>query len=264
MQLRIVSALILAPIALSAVWLGKTYLLSLVLLIGTGMGWEWGKLCGHGRIRPSGLAVMGAILVSIAASGMGHPLIGTLLAFAGCVLAILAARREEKPDSEPFLTAFGILWVALPCGAFLWLAGNAAYGRPTVLWILAVVWATDIGAYAAGRHFGGPRLAPRLSPSKTWSGLLGGMGSAAVAGPLTVLFSGGSAHFSVILTSAALAIAAQTGDLAESGVKRHYGVKDSSGLIPGHGGLFDRLDGMLAVIPVVAILSHLFGSVTHW
>src|SRR6202040_3785156 len=139
--------------------------------------------------------------------------------------------------------AAGALWIGLGTAAFLYLA--LAGGRGMALWLLAVVWATDIGAYAAGRSIGGPKLAPRLSPNKTWSGLAGGVASAALVGLITAKLGGGPGGI-LALVSAGLAVVAQIGDLAESLAKRHFGVKDSSKLIPGHGGLLDRLDGLLA------------------
>ena len=133
------------------------------------------------------------------------------------------ARNGAQP--EPGWTALGVLWVALPCVSLLWLARQQGCGRATLLWLLAVVWATDIGAYAVGRTFGGPRLAPRLSPRKTWSGFAGGIVCAALAGAATALALGRSAALPVLL-SAGLAIVAQFGDLAESLAKRRFGVKD--------------------------------------
>jgi phosphatidate cytidylyltransferase len=177
---------------------------------------------------------------------------------------VLWAARETK-DADPRWTAFGALWVALPCVCLLWLARDGLAGRPTLLWLLAVVWATDIGAYAAGRTFGGPRLAPRWSPNKTWTGLLGGIVCAALTGWATAAWLGISPAAPLAGVSAGLAIVEQFGDLAESVAKRRFGVKDSSGLIPGHGGLLDRLDGLLAVIPVVALLTLIGGrSLLAW
>jgi len=153
----------------------------------------------------------------------------------------------------------------VPCVCFLWLARDTVGGRAILLWLLAVVWATDTGAYAIGRSIGGPRLAPRWSPRKTWAGFAGGLSSGALAGAGTALVLGLAPALPLVLLSAGLAIVAQFGDLAESLAKRRFGVKDSSGLIPGHGGLLDRLDGLLAVIPAVALMTLIGGrSVLAW
>ena len=146
----------------------------------------------------------------------------------------------------------------------LWLAQEWT-GRDLLLWIFAVVWATDIGAYVVGRWLGGPRLAPRWSPRKTWAGLLGGIVCAALAGWVAGHLLGPPSVLPLVLLSAGLAIIGQFGDLAELVAKRRFGVKDSSALIPGHGGLLDRLDGLLAVIPAVALLSLIGGgSILEW
>jgi phosphatidate cytidylyltransferase len=131
--------------------------------------------------------------------------------------------------------------------------------------MLAVVWATDIGAYTIGRQIGGPLLAPKWSPRKTWAGLMGGVVCAALAGWAMAGVLGATPVLPLVLVSAGLAIVEQFGDLAESVAKRRFGVKDASSLIPGHGGLLDRLDGLLAVIPAVALLTLLGGgSVLTW
>ncbi len=129
--------------------------------------------------------------------------------------------------------------------------------------MLLVVWASDIGAYVAGRAFGGRRLAPAISPGKTWSGAAGGLLAAALAG-LALGASGGRLG-GAVLVAVVLGIASQAGDLLESAIKRGFGVKDSGSLIPGHGGLFDRLDGLLAAAPVAAVLAMLAGrGVVFW
>ena len=155
--------------------------------------------------------------------------------------------------------------MALPCIILLWLVQSGSASRGTLFWVFAVVWATDIGAYAAGRQMGGPLLAPRWSPRKTWAGLGGGIICAALAGWATAGVLGATPVLPLVLVSAGLAIVEQFGDLAESVAKRRFGVKDASSLIPGHGGLLDRLDGLLAVIPAVALLTLLGGgSVLTW
>jgi len=263
LQLRTLSALILAPIAIVAVWLGWPWLPLVTAIAGVGMAWEWARLCCAGRLPASGVLLIGAVLAAIAAAALGQLAFAVLLCLAGAALVFLVARPEAQGD--PGWLALGALWVALPCVLLLWLARVPEGGRLTVLWLLAVVWATDIGAYAAGRQFGGPLLAPRWSPGKTWAGLFGGAGCAALVGWITAGMLGVSPAVTLVLVSAGLAIVEQFGDLAESVAKRRFGVKDSSGLIPGHGGLLDRLDGLLAVVPAVALLTVIGdGSVLTW
>ena len=261
--LRILSALVLMPIAIAAVWAGSPWLPLLTALAGTVMAWEWARLCGGGRFGPSGIELIAAILAAVLTEIAAGAAAAVPVALA-CAAIVFATSRREGDDAAPWL-ALGALWVALPCVLLLWLAQSDGAGRPTVLWIFAVVWATDIGAYAIGSWLGGPLLAPRWSPGKTWAGLLGGVGCAALAGWGTARVLGVYAILPLVLVSAGLAIVEQFGDLAESVAKRRFGVKDTSGLIPGHGGLLDRLDGLLAVIPAVALLTFLGdGSVLTW
>ena len=261
-ELRVLSALALAPLPIAAIWFGSPWLPLLTAAAAAVMAWEWGRLCRQGRFGATELILVGAVVAAVATAAFARSGFAVALALAGAALVFWAAR--EQKDGDPRWTAAGVLWVGLPCVALLWLAHSEAR-RVTLLWILAVVWATDIGAYAVGRLVGGPRLAPRWSPQKTWSGLLGGMLSAGLVGWLTAALLGISPALPLMLTSAGLAIVEQFGDLAESMAKRRFGVKDSSGLIPGHGGLLDRLDGLLAVIPTVALLTLIGGrSVLLW
>jgi phosphatidate cytidylyltransferase len=263
LTLRIFSAFILAPVAVAAAWFGAPWLQIVTVAAAAGMGWEWARLCREGRLGASGIALVAEVVAAVIATVFGGIELGLATAVGGAALVLWIARREHDRDSS--WLAVGSLWVALPCVIFLWLAQNEAVGRLTVLWIFAVVWATDIGAYAIGRCLGGPRLAPRWSPRKTWAGLVGGIGCAALAGWATAWVAGISPALPLVVISAGLAIIEQFGDLAESVVKRRFGVKDSSGLIPGHGGLLDRLDGLLAVIPAVALLTMIGGgSVVTW
>lgn len=257
LQLRIVSALALAPLPVAAIWFGWPWLPLLTGAAAAVMAWEWGRLCRGGDFGQTGIVLVTVVLAAVAAAALAAPALafGAVLFGAGVVL--WTARRER--DVEPQWTAVGALWVALPCVCLLWLAGDGPAGRATLLWALAVVWATDIGAYAVGRSFGGPLLAPRWSPRKTWAGLAGGILCAAMAGWATAAWLEISPVLPLVLVSAGLAIVEQFGDLAESMAKRRFGVKDASGLIPGHGGLLDRLDGLLAVIPVVALLTLIGG-----
>jgi phosphatidate cytidylyltransferase len=268
LRLRVVSALALAPLPLAAIWFGGVWLALITGLAGAVMAWEWSRLCRGavaGQCVPGlpEIALVGVVVAAVAIAAVGIAWAAVAAALFGAGLVFWTARQRWQGQAA--WAALGTLWVALPCVCFLWLAREQAGGRSILLWMLAVVWATDIGAYMVGRSVGGPRLAPRWSPRKTWSGFAGGMLCAAFAGAATAVVLGVSPILPLAAVSAGLAIVAQFGDLAESLAKRRFGVKDSSGLIPGHGGLLDRLDSLLAVIPVVALLTLVGGrSVIAW
>jgi phosphatidate cytidylyltransferase len=197
LRLRILSALVLAPLPLIAIWLGGPFLWALTVLAAVVMAWEWSRLCGGGS------ALIGVVALAVIAAAGGGVWVGAALAVIGA-LAVWAV-EFRRPDGAPRWLAAGCLWVALPCIILLWLAGGEHGGRNTLLWMFAVVWATDIGAYAVGRLLGGPRLAPRWSPRKTWAGLLGGVACAAIIGWLTARALGTAAVLPLVLLSAGLA-----------------------------------------------------------
>lgn len=147
----------------------------------------------------------------------------------------------------------GLLYIGVPCASLIWLRGQE-FGLSLSLYAMLAVIATDIGAYAAGRAIGGLKLAPHISPNKTWAGLGGGVGAAIVVGAIGFSFTPfPGSFFGCAFLAGFLAIVAQIGDLFESWVKRRFGVKDSGALIPGHGGLLDRIDGLMTAIPVFAL-----------
>ncbi|QNM83218.1 phosphatidate cytidylyltransferase [Sphingomonas sabuli] len=149
----------------------------------------------------------------------------------------------------------GFVYALLSALALLWIRDRAEDGLALLLWVFLVTWATDIGAYFAGRAIGGPKLAPTISPNKTWAGLYGGVAAASLFGGAWVLANG--MHLVLILLAPLFAVAAQGGDLFESWMKRRASVKDSGNLLPGHGGIFDRLDGLLpvAILTAIAVLA---------
>ena len=240
---RAVSASILAPIVLFCIWFGSVPFFLLMGIGAIGLSVEWVSLC---RARPTampGLLVPALILVSGAAAVLGHAEASLVILLAGAVLIWWLA--------SGLLLASGVLYVGLAVVALVWLRGwPGTDGRTAVFFVVLVVWASDIGAYAAGRLFGGPKLAPALSPAKTWSGAAGGLVAAMLVGEVVA----GRATLGTALFAGVLAIVCQAGDLLESAIKRHVGVKDSGRLIPGHGGLLDRLDGLLAAAPVAALV----------
>jgi phosphatidate cytidylyltransferase len=199
-----------------------------------------------------------ALLVVLALMFFGHG-DWAMLAFVPFALALaVIGRRGGRPMVWPLV---GLFWLGLPCLAILWLRmgdhmGNymGDHGLLAVACLFISVWSCDTGAYFAGRSIGGPRLAPRISPKKTWSGLLGGMVAAAIASALLALVVGQGSAVSFAVLGASLALISQLGDLAESSVKRRFDVKDSGSIIPGHGGILDRVDGVLFAAPVMALL----------
>ena len=155
----------------------------------------------------------------------------------------------------------GIVYIMLACLSFVWLRTSGEHGQAMVFWIFILVWTADTGAYAAGITIGGPKLAPRISPKKTWAGLAGALIAASIMGALTaVLIDHSNGMASLVAASVVLAGISQMGDLLESYAKRHFDVKDSGTIIPGHGGVLDRVDGLLAA-GLAAGIASLFYTV---
>ncbi len=250
--LRARSAAVLVLIAAPALLIGGWSAALLAAVAAGLMGWEW-RLISLGRAEAEspmsaplilGLA-FGALLTHFLGLGWGL----AALALGAGLNAVW--ERSRKIDWRWGL--LGAVWIGLGVLSFVWLRGDSTQGLKTVLWLLLVVAATDVGAWASGRAIGGPKLAPRISPKKTWAGLIGAVVAAGAAGLLAGLALGGSA--SLGLLGACLAAIAQAGDLAESALKRHFGVKDASNLIPGHGGVMDRTDGLMAASFALALMA---------
>ena len=250
LSLRVASALVLAPLVLAAVYAGGWVFALVVGAATLIMVWEWNRLCGGSG--PGGILLGLAVIATIGLALGGEPLVALMAAL---VLAAVALTLGVVRDRGFVWVALGVVYLSIPVAALIWLRGGIAEGRQIVLWVLAVVWATDIGAYAVGRVLGGPRLAPRISPRKTWSGAFGGTGLAALVGVGAAYAGPGLARgLGLIVASLGLSLAAQAGDLAESAVKRHFHTKQSGALIPGHGGMLDRADGLLFAAPLAAAL----------
>lgn len=255
LRLRLASAALLGPVVLACIWLGSAWFSALIVLTMLGLGWEWVRMAGGASLSRQGVAVPGSVVAGSLLAALGLPLAGmaVLLAGAGAAHA-LAGRLPAR-----FLAA-GVLYVGLAGVALIALRGDAAAGRGNVLFLFAVVWASDIGAYLAGRALGGPKLAPAISPNKTWSGALGGLLSAVTAGLIAAyVMDAAGIGARAALVAALLGLLTQAGDLFESWIKRRFHVKDTSSLIPGHGGLLDRLDGVLAAAPAAALIGTLLG-----
>lgn len=269
---RALSAALLGPAALACIWLGAEAWTALMAAAMALLAWEWVRLCGFSTRRLPGLAVPLAVLAAgtLAVDGRWTAALALLLLGAGAVWALGAAPAAARsrvggtPATAPWL-AFGVVYIGLAGLALIHLRGDAAAGRVNVIFLFLVVWSSDIGAYLAGRWLGGPKLAPAISPNKTWSGAMGGLASAMAVGGLAAYGLDSAATAAgvpwprVLLVAAALGLLSQAGDFFESWIKRRFHVKDTSSLIPGHGGLLDRLDGVLAAAPAAALLGVLLG-----
>jgi phosphatidate cytidylyltransferase len=200
------------------------------------------------------------LLLASLAAALELPLLALAALAAGFVLAVIAAPSPGQVGSGRRWLAAGVPYIGIGCIALIGLRGDGVAGLGNVLFLVAIVWASDIGAYMAGRLLGGPKLAPRVSPSKTWAGAAGGLLAASLAGALVAEAFAPAPLAGVVLVACALGVASQAGDLLESWIKRRCQVKDSSHLIPGHGGLLDRVDGLLAAAPVAALLALALGA----
>ena len=203
--------------------------------------------------------VLGPLL--LAAIWFGFPWIDLVAALAA---PLIVAECASLTRGRPLLRLLAIAYTLAALVALLWLRHQPIQGRETVVWIVLCIWATDVGAYVVGRAAGGAKLAPRISPGKTWSGLVGGMAWAAVTSAAVGYAFDLGDTFVLAGIGAGLAVVGQIGDLLESAAKRGAGVKDSGTLIPGHGGLLDRIDGLVAVLVVVALIRLAVGGDWPW
>jgi phosphatidate cytidylyltransferase len=247
--LRIASAIVLAALALGAAIASPWSFLVLVILCGIIVAWEWGRLVrGEGLDRIAILEATAVAAVAILLTLKRADLAALALAVAAVAVALLS-----RSSGRSAWSLSGLLYAALPAAALAFLRSDPSLGAIAVLYLFAVAWTTDTASYGAGRLIGGPKFAPRISPRKTWSGFIVGTLTPALVGYAFALALKGTSAWRLALVSVALALACQLGDLLESAVKRHFGAKDMSQLIPGHGGLLDRIDGLL----IAAILASL-------
>lgn len=212
------------------------------------------------RVRLVSAAI--AVPPVIAAIHFGAPWFELLLAVATVVMALEWWRLCR--GKAAWLLG-GAAYIAVPILCLAWVRADPAFGRETVYWLFLLVWATDTGAFLVGSTVGGPKLAPSISPAKTWSGFLGGTACAAIVGGMVGWWAGAASMAALVAASAGMGVISQGGDLAESWVKRRFGVKDTGTIMPGHGGLLDRVDGLLPAAVATAALGAIGrGSVLAW
>ena len=249
---RVAAALVLAPLAIAVAYAGGWLWTALVTFAAIGLYVEWLTIVGSRTLRPvvAGVVALAMAGLVLTTGRLDASLLVLVAGLAG--IAVLSPQRRRW-------TATGFGYAAAAEVASILVRLDQAWGFVGLMLILLVVWVTDMGGYFAGRGIGGPKLWPRVSPKKTWAGAVGGfVASLAVA---TGFAANGLGKIGpVLLLGATLSIASQLGDLFESAVKRRFGVKDSSHIIPGHGGLLDRLDGFVAAIVLAAIFGFLRGG----
>ena len=259
---RVISALILAPLVAGAIYIGSPVYDLLVLAAIVVMAWEWRRLCAAQHFDTAGIIMTIAVVGATGLTWFQQVGLAVLLVAAGALIVFFMIAGSEGKSS--IWTIAGLLAVGLT-GISLILIRRIGDDWSVTMWLLVAVWATDINAFLVGRSIGGPKLAPKISPGKTWSGLIGGIVGAVGWSVIWALWTGVEQVGTVALLGAAIAIFAQLGDLGVSRVKRRYGVKDTGTLIPGHGGLLDRVDGIMGAVTVAILCTVLArGDMSLW
>lgn len=250
LRLRVISAVALGALAFIGLWFHELSFAALVMCLGIAMAWEWGRAVRSAEFDTCwwlhSIGLMAAVVAVIVASPGLAAAIVALTALAVLVLS---------PAGTKAMSAAGVVYVGVPALLVVWLRQDTDHGTTAILFILLVVAAHDTFAMMTGKLIGGPRLWPLLSPNKTWSGVAGGLIASLLAGLIFAVALGSDAP--VLWLGALgliLGLAGFAGDLAESAFKRRYQIKHASSLVPGHGGLLDRLDGLLGAVTVAAII----------
>ncbi|KKB10328.1 hypothetical protein VE26_06695 [Devosia chinhatensis] len=255
---RLASAFVLVALTTTALYIGSYLFAAVVGAVYGGAYREWEAMVSRAPITPLGMVLVGLV----ALSGLIFPLLGavwSLVVIGIACLVALAMGREGFAWRAGGLVLFGLLIVSA-----LTMRGEGSIGIWAGVYLGTVVWMTDSAAFFTGRQIGGEKLAPEISPSKTWSGALGGLALGTGAGLLVWVLVTDSPIWIGLILSASISILGQSGDLAESAIKRHFRIKDSGDIIPGHGGLMDRLDSLTFGVFFIVIVGGLhagFGAV---
>ena len=263
LRLRVISAAIMAPIALLAVYLGGIVYGAVItgaLTIGL---YEWLRLIAP-EAKTQTVSIACALLVALMAAGFLFPPVwSAIFGFVFTVgLYLISSMRDKDPNAK--WIAFGIPYMGCAGLSLMALRFMPEYGGAFIFYLLAVVWITDIGAYLFGCAIRGPKLAPSISPKKTWAGFFGGLIMATIIGYAVAALFGARHPSTAILLSPVLSGVSQAGDLFESYFKRRSGVKESGDLIPGHGGVLDRIDGLVFAGIFAFLFQMTLGVSLHW
>jgi len=240
-------------LVLLAVWAGGLVFAALVIVIAVLGFWEWTQMSGPVEPAVSRYAGAGALAAGLLALHFQYWQLALIIIMTPAVAVLVAGRTRPSL----MWAGLGMFYVAVPAAGLILVRSDATTGLAAVIFIMLVVWATDIVAYFGGRAIGGPKLWPRVSPKKTWSGGLCGLAAALLVGYLMSQYLFSAARFGDILAAGILSVFSQAGDFLESGVKRRFDVKDSGSIIPGHGGVLDRVDGLFGAaaiaLPLVSV-----------
>ena len=250
LAVRVASAVVLAAFAFAGAWIGGWLAALVVAVAVVVVHLEWSSLTGDQR-EPALLLTAGLVL-AIAVATAGYPGLALILVLVLIVAAGATSRSPWRPSGVAYaaVLGFGVLLVCL----------SPAFNRSATVFLLIVVWATDTGAFFAGRLIGGAKLWPSLSPNKTWAGAIGGLVAGVVGGAIVAEVAGLPVSLPLLAVAFSLALASEAGDLFESWVKRLFGAKDSGRLVPGHGGFMDRVDGLTAAAGLAALIGWFHGG----
>lgn len=256
---RVVSSLVLAPLAIGAAYFGGPPFLAFWVLAALGVLWEWDRLvCGQDRKLVFTVSALAVASSCVFVEFLGRLDLGVLFLTLGMLAVAALAPRDRRGWCVAGIAYAGALLLAPAL-----LRKDAAWGLVALLFLFAVVWLTDIVAYFGGRAFGGPKLMPAVSPKKTWSGAICGT-MAAIAGGVAVAYFANLGNLAMVgVLALVLSIASQAGDLFESALKRRFGAKDAGSLLPGHGGLMDRLDGFVTACTAALLIGVAVGGLAN-
>jgi phosphatidate cytidylyltransferase len=245
---RLASGLAMGVVAALCTLLGAVPFALLVVAVTLLLSWEWVRLV-HGRDGDLLLAVHACAAGGAAVlAALGYVGLGLLALPIGAILAMLLSLGRNS-----IFSALGVLYAGVPAVALIWLRADATLGLLAVVFVILIVIASDTAGFLAGRLLGGPKLWPRVSPNKTWAGFIGALAASSLVGALFWFAVPGGSAVRLAAAGALLSLVAQGGDLAESALKRRFGTKDTSSLIPGHGGVMDRVDGLVAAAFAVGL-----------
>jgi phosphatidate cytidylyltransferase len=251
LSVRIASAAVLIPIVLALTWLGSVWYALLVAAMAVFMAIEWAKLVHGSNPLQLGFHVAAGLAASLLPLAAG---LGPALLFIGLAWGASLVCRAFTARGLDWWSLLGVPYVAFSALSVILLRNDESYGIMAVYWLLFIVWGADTLAYFAGRKIGGPKLLPAISPRKTWAGLAGAILGGILCSLLFAAIAGLEGILWLAGVGALLALVEQGGDLFESALKRKAGVKDSSALIPGHGGMLDRVDGLVAAAMTAALI----------